>query len=213
MFVCNDDNNLSSVLLLPPYDHNFFLTKYFLRIMFSEIVNKLCPLLSVFPKIIVLPVIKCMYIFLHGTTAPSGSGPPHFRRFAITLGHTTLGRTPLGEWSARRTDLYLTTHNTYKTGSHPRFRRDSNPQFQQASGRRPTPKTARPRGSAVYLEGVATQFTCLLSVSGLGRLTSSMRQVGDQGRCGLGWRNLTSDLVGNVCQPAAWVLYWLRCLD
>jgi hypothetical protein len=31
----------------------------------------------------------------------------HFR-------HTTLGRTPLDEWSARRRDLYLTTLNTYK---------------------------------------------------------------------------------------------------
>jgi hypothetical protein len=28
--------------------------------------------------------------------------------------HTTLGRTPLDEWSARRRDLYLTTHNTHK---------------------------------------------------------------------------------------------------
>jgi hypothetical protein len=30
-----------------------------------------------------------------------------------TLRHTTLGRTPLDEWSARRRDLYLTTHNTH----------------------------------------------------------------------------------------------------
>jgi hypothetical protein len=30
----------------------------------------------------------------------------HFR-------HTTVGRTPLDEWSARRRDLYLTTHNTH----------------------------------------------------------------------------------------------------
>jgi hypothetical protein len=30
----------------------------------------------------------------------------HFR-------HTTLGRTALDEWSARRRDLYLTTHNTH----------------------------------------------------------------------------------------------------
>jgi len=68
MFICsddfyNDDNNLSSLLLLPPYDHNFFLTKYFLRIMFSEIVNKLCPLRSVFPKIILLPVIQINVYF------------------------------------------------------------------------------------------------------------------------------------------------------
>ena len=27
--------------------------------------------------------------------------------------HTTVGRTPLDEWSARRRDLYLTTHNTH----------------------------------------------------------------------------------------------------
>jgi len=32
----------------------------------------------------------------------------------MTLRHTyTIGRTPLDEWSARRTDLYLTTHNTH----------------------------------------------------------------------------------------------------
>jgi hypothetical protein len=37
------------------------------------------------------------------------------RGFAITLmGHTTLGGTPLNGWSARRKDIYLITHNTYK---------------------------------------------------------------------------------------------------
>jgi hypothetical protein len=40
-------------------------------------------------------------------------GPPHYRGFMIILRHTTLGRTPLNEWSARRRDLYLTTHNTH----------------------------------------------------------------------------------------------------
>ena len=75
--------------------------------------------------------------------------PPHptpqwarassFTRF---LDHTqrciTVGRTPLDEWSARRRDLYLTTHNTH-TDRHPCPRWDSNSQSQQASGRRPTP--------------------------------------------------------------------------
>jgi len=38
-----------------------------------------------------------------------------FRSFAITLiGRTTLGTIPLDERSARRRDLYLTTHNTHK---------------------------------------------------------------------------------------------------
>jgi hypothetical protein len=36
-------------------------------------------------------------------TAPSGPGPPHYRGFTLTLRHTTVGRTPLDEWSARRT--------------------------------------------------------------------------------------------------------------
>ena len=43
-----------------------------------------------------------------------GHGLP-WRGFAITLiGHTTLSRTPLDDWSARRRDLYLTTHNSHK---------------------------------------------------------------------------------------------------
>jgi hypothetical protein len=44
---------------------------------------------------------------------PSGPSPPHNRGFTITLRHTTLGRTPLDEGSARRKDLYLTKHNTH----------------------------------------------------------------------------------------------------
>jgi hypothetical protein len=43
----------------------------------------------------------------------SGHGFPHSRGFTITLRHTTLGRTPLDEWSAGRTDLYLTAHNIH----------------------------------------------------------------------------------------------------
>ena len=55
------------------------------------------------------------------------------------LDHTrrsTVGRTPLDEWSARRRDLYLTTHDTHNRQiSMPRW--DSNPRSQQVSGRRP----------------------------------------------------------------------------
>ena len=77
------------------------------------------------------------YIFPHGATALSGPGSPHDRGFTFTLGHTTLGRTPLEEWSARRRDLYLSIQNTRDRHLYPR--RDSNPQFHQASDRRPTP--------------------------------------------------------------------------
>ena len=41
-----------------------------------------------------------------------GHGLP-LRVFTITLRHTTLGRTPLDEWSAWLRDIYLTKHNTH----------------------------------------------------------------------------------------------------
>jgi len=50
--------------------------------------------------------------FPHGPTARSGPGPPQSRGFEIR--HTTLGRSPLDEWSALRRDFSLTTHNTHK---------------------------------------------------------------------------------------------------
>jgi len=37
-----------------------------------------------------------------------------FHLITLTNPQTTLGRTPLDEWSARRRDLYLTIHNTHK---------------------------------------------------------------------------------------------------
>ena len=46
--------------------------------------------------------------------SPTGPGPPQYRCFTITFRHTTLGKTPLDELSARRRDLYLTKHNTHK---------------------------------------------------------------------------------------------------
>jgi hypothetical protein len=54
----------------------------------------------------------CLFVF--GSTAPSGPGPPHSRGFWITHNgapHSVGLR--LDEWSARRRDLYLTTHNTH----------------------------------------------------------------------------------------------------
>ena len=65
-----------------------------------------CPLFSCFPSY--SPVFSPC-----GATAPSGPWPPHSWGCWITLRHTTVGRTPLDEWSAHRRDLYLTTHNTH----------------------------------------------------------------------------------------------------
>jgi len=73
------------------------------------------------------------FFFSCGTSARFLVMASPLRGFTITLiGRITLGRTPLGEWSARYRDLYLSTHNTHK-------RQTSNPQSQPASGRRPTP--------------------------------------------------------------------------
>jgi hypothetical protein len=50
----------------------------------------------------------------HWLSAPSKQGPAHYRGFTITLRHSTVGRTPLDEWSGLRRNLYLSKHNTHK---------------------------------------------------------------------------------------------------
>ena len=65
---------------------------------------------------------------------PTRAMASSFLRFLDhTQRRTTVGRTPLDEWSARRRDFYLTTHNTHN--KHPCPRWDSNTRSQQASGR------------------------------------------------------------------------------
>jgi len=74
--------------------------------------------------IIVFHLIEILHIlwfpFPVALRPDSGSWPPLWG-FAITLRHTTLGRTPLDKWSARRRHLYLITHSTHKrqTFMHP----------------------------------------------------------------------------------------------
>ena len=82
--------------------------------------------------------IEVDLFFLHGATAPCGPGPAHYRRFTITLRHITFGRPTLDKWSARQRHLTC-QHTTLTRDRHPCPRRDSNPQSQQASCRRPTP--------------------------------------------------------------------------
>ena len=55
-----------------------------------------------------------LILFSHGWTDHIGSRP-FLWGFSITLKHTSLSRTPLREWSARRRDLYQTTHNKQKS--------------------------------------------------------------------------------------------------
>ena len=89
---------------------------------------------------------------------PGGPAPPHYRGFTITLTHTTLGKTPLYEWSARRRDLYLTKHNT-RNRDPCLPRAGFEPQFQEANSRRPTPYTA------IGTEDCASDYTVLAEQS------------------------------------------------
>jgi hypothetical protein len=49
----------------------------------------------------------------HNWTARSGAESLHYPGFTITQRCTTVGSTPQDKWSARRRDLYLTTHSTH----------------------------------------------------------------------------------------------------
>jgi len=96
--------------------------------------------------------------------ATSGPRPPHYRRFTVTLRHTTLCRSPLDEWSARHTDLYLTTHSTHNKHNHPcpgRIR-THNPRKRAASDPR-----LRPRGQQDRPRNQNTRLLILVSVSWL----------------------------------------------
>jgi hypothetical protein len=48
--------------------------------------------------------------FLPWRKSPSEPRPPDYRRFVTKLRHTTLGRTPLDEWSVRLREIYLRVH-------------------------------------------------------------------------------------------------------
>jgi len=65
----------------------------------------------------VLTVYNTLYkrmFFFFWRDSPQWAMAPSFARFLDhTQRHITVGRTPLDEWSARRRDLYLTTHNTH----------------------------------------------------------------------------------------------------
>jgi len=60
--------------------------------------------------LILIPI----YFFLLWRCDPTRVMAPSFLRFLDhTQRRTTVGRTPLDEWSARRRDLYLTAYNTH----------------------------------------------------------------------------------------------------
>ena len=76
-----------------------------------------CSLLIVFEFVYFVGIQKNIYIyifFLLWRCDPTRVMASSFFRFLDhTERRTTVGRTPLDKWSARRRDLYLTTHNTH----------------------------------------------------------------------------------------------------
>jgi hypothetical protein len=58
---------------------------------------------------------KNIFLFFAWLDSHSEPRPLHYWGFKNTLRRTTFGSTRLDEWSARRRDLYMTTHNTHKT--------------------------------------------------------------------------------------------------
>jgi hypothetical protein len=59
-----------------------------------------------------------IYIFFLWRCDPMRVMASSFLRFLDHTWHTTVGRAPLDEWSARRRDLYLTTHDTHNRNIH-----------------------------------------------------------------------------------------------
>ena len=104
--------------------------------------------------------------FYCGASAHSGPGPPHYRGFTITLRRTTLGRTPLDEWSARRTETSAWQNSTLTTDRHSCPRWDSNPQSQQASSHKHTRKLQLLMNSSLLLSplhGLSISFVLIRS--------------------------------------------------
>jgi hypothetical protein len=54
-----------------------------------------------------------LLLYVWRDSPPPWTRASSFTRFLYQTRHTKVGRTPLDEWSIRRRDLYLTTHNTH----------------------------------------------------------------------------------------------------
>ena len=79
----------------------FFLVHYKYCFLFLQGVNLLAA----------ITIVKIIFLWLCDSTRVMASSFLRFLDHAQPL--ITVGRTPLDEWSARRRDLYLKTHNTH----------------------------------------------------------------------------------------------------
>jgi hypothetical protein len=96
--------------------------------------------LSVVKGRLICPLLKVF--FFHDATTSSGPETSlSLRLHDHTQRRTTFCRTPLGEWSPRRRDLYLTTHDTHNrqismppVGFEPTISAGERPQGPQKTG-------------------------------------------------------------------------------
>ena len=68
-----------------------------------------CGFVNCFP----LVLLASFFFIFCGAATQRGSWPHSWGFLDHTQRRITVGRTPLDEWSARRRDLYLTTHNSH----------------------------------------------------------------------------------------------------
>jgi len=101
-------SNTGTQWLETVYEHTGWTLKLFVIVNLQPKLKKKKVANMLFCRYLILGI----YLF-YGTATSSEPGH-HCRGFTLALRRTTLGRTPLDEWSARRRVLYLTTHNTYK---------------------------------------------------------------------------------------------------
>ena len=107
-------------------------------------------------------------LLLSGIYNPCEFQPPHsWSLHDHTQGHTTVGRTPLDKWSARRRDLYLTTHNTHNrqtsmppAGFEPAIPAGDRPQTHALDRSATGIGNATPSSGILYLRIVGKSFTC-----------------------------------------------------
>jgi hypothetical protein len=112
-----------------------------LFLFFSRVYAKLQQYRCIFYLMIMMIMIMLIIIiiFFLWRCDPTRVMASSFMMFLDHTRRTTVGRTPQDEWSARRRDFYLTTHEHSQQTNIYAPQCDSNPRSQQASGCRPTP--------------------------------------------------------------------------
>ena len=108
------------------------------------------PLPSHFFPLPFLIISTCLFL----AQQPEWARASSFMRFLDhTQQRTTVGRTPLDKWPARRRDLYLTTHNTHnrQTSMAPGGIRTHNPSRPAAAGLHLRPRSHWDRQYSLHI--------------------------------------------------------------